>query len=182
MAGHSKWKQIKHKKEITDKKKSAVFSKLAKLITIAARDNPDINTNIRLQATIQRAKNANMPKDNIERAISKARDKESNDLKEILIYAVGNNNTAFIVKAVTDNSNRTIQELKQIFTNNNLKMAADGSLDWMFDKNKDTTYTPKFPIDIDLEEENKMIKILETIEDQDDVEDIYFNFNLKDES
>ena len=144
MAGHSKWKQIKHKKAISDSKKSAVFSKLAKLISIAARDNQDIQTNIRLQSIVSRARASNMPRDNIERAISKARDKENASIKEIIVQATGPFNSAFIIEAITDNSNRTMQELKKIFTDYNLKMASEGSLDWMFRKTAWTEYrSPK---------------------------------------
>ncbi len=132
MAGHSKWKQIKHKKEISDAKRSATFSKLSKLIAIAARGNQDPATNIHLQGIIERARAANMPKDNIERAISKAKDKEAQLLKEIVVHATGPRGSAFMIYSITDNSNRTIQELKKIFTKYDVKMVADGSLDWMF--------------------------------------------------
>lgn len=179
MAGHSKWKQIKHKKEISDKKRAAIFSKFSKLITISARDNPDINSNIQLQAVVSRAKEANMPKDNIERAITKAKDKDAINLKEIYISAIGPSNSAFIVKAITDNSNRTIQDFKQLFTKNNLKMVADGSLDWMFEKNKDTTLAPLYPITLSANEHSEFIKIIEELEENDDFEDIYFNFALE---
>ncbi len=134
MSGHSKWSQIKHKKGITDKKRSNVFSKLSKLISIAARDGADPAANHKLQTVIERARAANMPKDNIERAIKKANDKDTSELKEIIIQAVGPQSSAFIILAITDNSNRTINEIRHLLGTHDIKMAAEGSLDWMFEK------------------------------------------------
>lgn len=181
MSGHSKWSQIKRKKGASDQKKSASFGKFSKLISIAARDNPDINSNFKLQTVVNRAKEINMPKDSIDRAIKKANDSENKALKEIIVNAVGPENTAFVIKAITDNSNRTIQELKSIFHNSGLKMTSDGSLDWMFDKNQDTSYSPKYPVNLESEEVyQKIIGVLEEIENQDDVEEVYFNFEIND--
>src|SRR3989338_7322117 len=110
MAGHNKWKQIKVKKGVLDKKRSALFSKLLKAITVAARDEEKPEFNPRLKAVLERAKQANVPQENIERAIKKVRERAQN-LEEILIEAYGPGGAAVIIEAITDNRNRTVQEI-----------------------------------------------------------------------
>ncbi len=134
MSGHSKWAQIKHKKAIADAKKGKVFGKLAKAIAVAARGNPDPATNLRLKGEIDRARAANMPSDNIERAIRRVSDKDSPDLSEILLEILGPGNAGLLVSAITDNSNRTIGEIKQIIQKNGGRLAGQGSVSWMFAK------------------------------------------------
>jgi YebC/PmpR family DNA-binding regulatory protein len=149
MSGHSKWSQIKHKKGIADKKKSNTFSKIAKIIAIAARAGSDPSSNIQLQNAIDRARTANMPKDNIERAIKKASDKESNALQEVILQATGPENTAFIIEAITDNSNRTVNELRHLLSTIDCKMAPEGSLDWLFERKGIITISK--PLDEEME-------------------------------
>ncbi|MDO8608926.1 MAG: YebC/PmpR family DNA-binding transcriptional regulator, partial [bacterium] len=134
MSGHNKWSSIKHKKGLEDAKLSKIFSKFTKLISIAARKNPDPTTNASLKSVMDQARSVNMPKDNIERAIKKANEKNSVELKEIIIQAIGPSSIALIIEAITDNSNRTINEVKAILNKHNAKMAEAGSLDWMFEK------------------------------------------------
>ena len=134
MSGHSKWSQIKHKKAAADAKKSAVFGKLARAISVAARENPDPGTNLRLQAEIQRARAVNMPTDSIERAIKRVTDKDAAALHEIQLEFIGPGNAAVVVHAITDNSNRTISELRLIAANQGGRIADPGSVLWMFRK------------------------------------------------
>ncbi|PJE50388.1 MAG: YebC/PmpR family DNA-binding transcriptional regulator [Candidatus Yanofskybacteria bacterium CG10_big_fil_rev_8_21_14_0_10_36_16] len=162
MSGHSKWSQIKHKKGATDQKRGQLFSKLAKKISIAAKDNPDPSTNYKLQAAIDEAKSANVPKDNIERAIKSSSEKDSAELKEVVIQAVGPESIAIIIEAITDNSNRTINEVKNILSKNNAKMAEVGSLDWMFDKLGVVKFTKE---NKDLNEEQELILIEAGVQD-----------------
>src|SRR3989344_6764061 len=109
MSGHSKWAQIKHKKAITDDKKGKVFSKLSKLITLAARtDGPNPDMNSQLRAIIEKAQAANMPKDNIDRAIGKGAGPDATQLSNVVYEAYGPGGSALIITGVTDNNNRTV--------------------------------------------------------------------------
>src|SRR3990172_4352957 len=132
MSGHSKWSQIKHQKGIADKKKAVVFSKLLKAISVAAKSEPNPDFNPRLRTAIETAKQNNVPNDNIERAISKA--SEQKNLEEITVEAYGPESVALIVEAVTDNRNRTIQEIKNILNENGGKMGEMGSVRWAFEQ------------------------------------------------
>lgn len=132
MSGHSKWSQIKHRKAITDKKKSQIFSKLTKLISIAAKEGTDPNTNYKLKSAVEKAKSLNMPSENIKRAISKIKDAPQVALEELTIEAVGPVNISIIIEAITDNKNRTLAEIKKLLSKNEAKIATPGSQLWQF--------------------------------------------------
>lgn len=133
MSGHSKWAQIKHKKAITDAKKAKIFSKISRIISIAAAEKgPDPQMNAKLRTAIEKAKAANMPNDNIERAIKKGSG-EGKNLSEVTIEAYGPFGTALIIEAITDNKNRTMQEVKSILSDYDGKIANEGSVRWLFD-------------------------------------------------
>ena len=132
MSGHSKWSQIKHRKAAADAKKSALFGKLARAISVAARGNPDLQTNLRLQAEVQRARAVNMPSDSIERAIRRVADKDAATFHEVQVEFIGPGGVAVVVSAITDNSNRTIMELRRIATDHGARTADAGSAIWMF--------------------------------------------------
>lgn len=135
MSGHSKWSQIKHKKAITDAKKSKIFGKLARVITLATRDkggNPDTNAALRL--AIENARSFNMPTDNIERAIKRGTGEiEGAAMEEVSYDAYGPGNVALIVKGITDNKNRTLSEVRHILTQYGGKLA-EGGVSWLFDR------------------------------------------------
>lgn len=132
MAGHSKWAQIKRKKAVADAKKGAVFGKLARAISVAARGNPDPSTNLRLKSEVDRARAVNMPSDSIERAIRRVADRDAAALSEVTLELVGPGSAAIIVQAITDNSNRTVHEVKRVAADYGARMAGQGSLLWMF--------------------------------------------------
>ena len=132
MSGHSRWSQIKHKKALADAKKGAIFGKLARAISVAARGNPDPATNLRLKAEIDRAHAFNMPGENITRAISRVSDADAVALSEIQLELIGPGGAAILVLAITDNSNRTVNELRQLALKHDAHMASQGSLLWMF--------------------------------------------------
>jgi len=136
MSGHSKWAQIKRKKAVTDAKRSKVSSKLAAVISIAAREKGgDPNMNPSLRMAIDKARSLNMPMDNIERAISRgAGSAEAGGLEEIILEAYGPGGKALLVKAITDNKNRTIAEIKHILNEHDGKMANAGSVKWLFEE------------------------------------------------
>ena len=109
MAGHSHWAGIKHKKGKADKQRSKLFSKLSREITVAAKlGMPDINMNPRLRSAVQAAKEANMPKDNIDRAIKKSQGNEEANFESVIYEGFGPSGTGIIVEVLTDNKNRSI--------------------------------------------------------------------------
>ncbi len=135
MSGHSKWSTIKHKKAAMDAKRSQLFSKMAGLIAICARDGADPNFNPKLKMAIDRAKQINMPIANIERAIKRGSGPgEDSNLEELLIEAYGPRGKAILIKAITDNKNRTIAEIKNILNKNGGKMAEGGAVKWLFEE------------------------------------------------
>lgn len=136
MSGHSKWSTIKHKKAATDKKKADIFSKLAKAITIAARQGGgDPEMNYTLRGIVEKAKSANMPKDKIEKAITKGTGSgEGEQLEELLLEAYGPRGVAILIKAITNNRNRTTSELKHLLNQKGAKPAGEGSVKWMFEE------------------------------------------------
>ena len=168
MSGHNKWGQIKHKKAANDAKRGQIFSKLSRLITIAARKGIDPKMNISLSQIIDQAKSMNMPNDNIERAIKRVSEKESQSLNELVINAIGPGGVALKIKSITDNSNRTIAEVKKILSDHNAKLVPPGTLDWMFSQS---------PITVDDSEINNQIQnLLEALDNHDDVEEVSGNF------
>ena len=147
MAGHSHWAGIKHKKNRVDKLKSKIFSKLSREITVAAKlgdKDPDINH--RLRAAIQAAKNANMPKDNISRAVEKSQNVNGINFEQIRYEGFGPGNIACIVETLTDNKNRTASNLRTIFQKSGGFLASQGSASHYF-KNKGLIKIDKSEID-----------------------------------
>ena len=135
MSGHSKWATIKRKKAVTDAKRGKMFTRLIKEIAIAARDGGDPSGNPRLRLAIDNAKAQNMPADNIDRAIKKATGElEGQQYVELIYEAYGPVGSAIIVEVATDNKNRTVAEIRHIFSKNSGNMAESGSVLWMFDR------------------------------------------------
>lgn len=134
MSGHSKWSTIKHKKAATDKKRGKLFTRLAKDITIAAREgggDPEFNTSLAL--AIDKAKAANMPKDNIERAIKRGTGElEGGQLEQNLYEAYGPQGVGILIEVVTDNRNRSVAELRHTITKYGGNMAESGAVSWQF--------------------------------------------------
>jgi YebC/PmpR family DNA-binding regulatory protein len=136
MSGHSKWHTIKHKKGALDAKRGKIFTKLIKEITVAARTGGgDPDANARLRKAILDAKAQNMPNDTIERAVKRGTgDLEGVNYEEITYEGYGPNGVAIMVETMTDNRNRTVAELRHLFTKNGGNLGESGSVAWMFDK------------------------------------------------
>ncbi|WP_118855841.1 YebC/PmpR family DNA-binding transcriptional regulator [Sphingomonas mesophila] len=135
MAGHSKFKNIMHRKGAQDKKRSAMFSKLSREITVAAKMGlPDPEMNARLRAAVLAAKAQSMPKDNIQRSIDKASASDAENYEEIRYEGYGPSGTALIVEALTDNRNRTATNMRTIFSKNGGNLGASGSVAHGFDR------------------------------------------------
>ncbi len=134
MSGHSKWSQIKRQKGSADQKRGLVFSKLARAITVAARHGTDPAMNFQLRIAVDQARGANMPKDNIERAIERASGSGESALEEITFEAYGPGGTAFLIEAATDNHNRTIGDIRAVLNKHGGKLAEAGSVSYLFKK------------------------------------------------
>ncbi len=241
MAGHSKWANIKHRKAAVDAKRGKVFTKVIRELTVAARQGGgDTDSNPRLRAAISFAKSNNMPGDTIERAVKRGTGEiEGAVFQEVFYEGYGPGGSAVYVQALTDNKNRTVSDIRNIFSKHGGNLGENGCVAWMFemkgriDLAKDTneeklfdvaieagaddvlnedgelavitpveqfedvktalekagfkceaanvTMIPKNSVKIDGREANKMIQLVETLEDSDDVQNVYANFDIDEE-
>ncbi len=156
MSGHNKWSSIKHKKGAADAKRGKVFSRLGKEITLAAKfggGDPELNP--RLRGAVDAAKNANMPNDNIERAIKKGTgDLEGGALEELVYEGYGPGGVAIMISALSDNRNRTASNLRACFAKNNSNLAANGAVAWMFNRKS------RFVVEGEKADEELLLKVL----------------------
>jgi len=242
MSGHSKWHSIRHKKGALDAKRGKLFTKLIKEITVAARlGGGDPESNPRLRTVIQKAKEANMPKDNIEKAIKKGiGELEGYNLEEVVYEGYGPSGVAIIIDAMTDNKNRTTAEIRSILSKNGGNLGENGCVSWIFenkgvitvsadkyDENTvmevaleagaddikqegdvweiitepenlndvsesikergievqmaDVMRIPKTTVKLDEKNAEKVLSLLEKLEDNDDVQRVAANFDIPDE-
>ncbi len=244
MAGHSKWAQIKHKKASTDAKRGKIFTKIVKELTVAARiGGGDVSGNPRLRTAIEKAKEVNMPADNIKRAIMKGTGELPGVNYEELVYeGYGPGGAAILMEIMTDNKNRTSSEIRHIMSKNGGNLGESGCVAWMFqkkgyilvDKTKidedslmsiileagaedmkndpkedsfeiitspenmnivktsienagipvsfaEITMLPKNYASLDGKNAEQMIRLIEALEDHDDVQNVYTNFDAPDE-
>jgi YebC/PmpR family DNA-binding regulatory protein len=242
MSGHSKWSTIKHKKGAADAKRGKIFTKLGKAITVAARaggGDSEINTTLRTAVLAARA--ANMPNDNIDRAIKRGTGElEGVSYEEVFYEGYGPSGVAIYVQCLTDNKNRTAAEMRSIFSKHNGNMAGMGSVAWLFEpkglivvdvdkaneetlmdlaieagaedfsksgdvyeivtapqdfevvrlaiekksipmKSADLTRIPKNQVAISSDDVSKILKLIDKIEDNDDVQNVYANFEIPDD-
>ncbi len=178
MSGHSKWSTIKRKKGAADAKRSKIFSKIVKDITVAVKEGgPDPDANPRLRLAIANAKGVSMPKDNIERAISKGKDKDSANFTELTYEGYLSHGIAVYIECTTDNQQRTVSNIRAIFNKYSGNLGTNGSLSFMFDR-KGVFTVPKGEIDPeefelemidagaeDIEEEDGFFSITTAMED-----------------
>ncbi|MCD4834352.1 MAG: YebC/PmpR family DNA-binding transcriptional regulator [Bacteroidales bacterium] len=149
MSGHSKWSTIKRKKGAADAKRSKMFSKIVKEIMIAVKEGgPDPEANARLRLAVNNAKGVNMPKDNVERAINKA-DKGAENYEEMSFEGYAPNGIAVFVDCLTDNKNRTVSNIRAIFTKYNGSLGTNGSLSFLFDTKGIFTFPVSEEMDMD---------------------------------
>ncbi|HOC41326.1 MAG: putative transcriptional regulatory protein YebC [Bacteroidetes bacterium ADurb.Bin035] len=242
MSGHNKWSTIKRKKEANDAKRSKMFTKIIKDITIAVREGgPDPDSNPRLRLAIANARGVNMPKDNIQRAINKATEKDSANYVEIVYEGYASHGVAIIVECATDNQQRTISNIRSYFNKHGGSLSTSGSLNFIFDQkgvfriNREKIsnfdefmleaidagaedvvedddmviiYTPRenfgtmqktleklniepdssklerIPntfVKLDKDQALKILKLIDLLEDDDDVQNVYHNMELPDE-
>lgn len=173
MAGHNKWAQIKRQKGANDAANSAAWGKLSRRITVEAKmAGGDMNA-ANLRSIIEKAKAANMTKDAIERAVSKSTS-DAASLESVTYEAYGPGGAAVIIEALTDNTNRTLQELKGIFAKHNIALASPGSALWAFEKTAEG-YVPKTTVPLSEDDSAALMKVMELVDALDDVEEVFTN-------
>ena len=196
MSGHSKWAGIKHKKAAVDAKRGKLFSKLAKEITVAAKyGGGSVDTNSQLRLVVDKAKSANMPSDNIERAIKRGTGELPGVTYEKVVYeGYGPIGVAVLVEALTDNKNRSTAEIRHIFTKKGGTMAGHGSVQWMFKKkgfilvkkeeaDEDAIMTADLESGAeDMKAEGDMYEITTSMADFEKVKTVFEKSNIKIES
>lgn len=161
MSGHNKWSTIKRKKGAADAKRSKAFSRVLKEITIAVKEGgSDINGNPRLRVAVNNAKGINMPKDNIERAINKA-EKEPESLQELTFEGYGPGGIAIFIEALSDNNNRTVSNIRSIFTKRNGSLGTNGSLSFLFAQKGVFTLNPEEIKKLGIDDEALELELIE---------------------
>jgi YebC/PmpR family DNA-binding regulatory protein len=172
MAGHSKWQNIRVKKGAEDRKRAALFTKVARLITSAVKDggSSDISSNSALRAAIDKARSVNMPKDNIERAITRGGG-ERGDFSEMMYEGYGPSGAALVIGAVTDNKNRTSAEIKSILKNFGGSLGEPGSASYAFSED-----VPNFKVPV--EDKEKFRRLLDKLSSLEDVVSVLHNGKL----
>lgn len=176
MSKHSKWSKVKNYKGAVDAKRSAVFTKLGRGITVASREGGgDPSFNFRLRTAIDLALAANMPKDNIERAVKKGTGEIAGEKIETVLYeGFGPGGVAVLVEALTDNRHRTSGNLKFIFSSHGGNLGGSGSVQWQFER-KDGEWTSKHPVAALGETKDALGELLDELDDDEDVSAVYSN-------
>lgn len=177
MSGHSKWSTIKHKKAATDAKKGKVFSEIGKLIRVAVKEggsgDPDQNPSLR--SLLDKARQANMPKDNIQRAIDKGMGKgKGGTIDEVVYEGFGPGGVGYMVIAHTDNRQRTGAEVRFTFDKNGGSLGSPGSVGYMFERSGNEIVV-KVPMPVEDDVKEKAIKLKEMLEELDDIEEVVIN-------
>lgn len=184
MSRHSKWSKIKRQKGTSDVAKGKVFTKLAKAITVAVREKGgDPSANFSLRLAMDKAREANMPKGNMERAIARGSGAgEGEAIPDAIYEAYLPGGAAAIITALTDNKNRTSSNIKHIITSGGGSMGGQGSVMWAFDKkyseSGEVEYIPKSLIKIDADTNKKIEEIFEALDDDEDVSDFFTNIEM----
>jgi YebC/PmpR family DNA-binding regulatory protein len=182
MSGHSHAKTIKRIKEASDKKRGQLFSKIARLISVAVKESgPNPETNPKLRIAIETARSANIPKENIDRAIKRGtgEDISAEKLEEVTLEAFGPGGVAIIIEGITDNKNRTLGEIKQALTQHGAKMIGEGGVRWMFERKLkepgSLEWEPKQEIEVTAKDRKDCERLFEALDENEAVQEIYSN-------
>jgi YebC/PmpR family DNA-binding regulatory protein len=175
MSGHNKWSQIKNKKGVTDAKRSKLFSMLVRGLIMEAKKAGGNKESPSLKAAVTRAKEANMPLDNIERAITKGFGGGAESFEEVIYEAYGPAGVALIIVGVTDNKNRTTPEIKHLLSEFNANLGGAGSTLWAFTKQTDGSFVPQNKLGLSSDDQEKLEKLLEALNNHDDIKEIFTN-------
>ena len=176
MAGHNKWSKIKHKKAATDAAKSKIFGKMARVIALESKKAHGDTSTPGLRAAIDKAREYNMPKDNIERAVAKGTSSDTAALESILYELYGPGGSAILIDILTDNRNRTAAEIRHLLSKLGYELSTPGSAAWAFTKTADG-YDAVTSVDISGDDEAKLKALMEALDEHDDVQDVYTNAN-----
>lgn len=172
MSGHSKWSKIKHKKAMTDSRKSKVFSKLVRYITVEAKKAKGDRNAPGLRMAIDKARAENMPADNINRAIDKAA--SAADVEPVTYEAYGPGGVALIIEGYTDNRNRTSAEMKHLLSSSGGSLATPGAAMWAFQKGENGLEA-QTTVELSDEDLEKLATLVDELEEHDDVNDVHTN-------
>jgi len=173
MAGHSKWAKLKHVKGKTDAQRSKLFSKLVRFISVEAKKARGDRSAPGLRAAVEKARAANMPSDNIDRAIEKAN--ASGDLEPVTYEAYGPGGAALVIEGYTDNRNRTSQEIKHILGEYGGTLANPGAALWAFQKNMEGKPEPVSALELSDKDAQKLADLTDALEEHEDINEIYTN-------
>lgn len=173
MAGHSKWAKLKHTKGKTDAQKAKLFSKLVRFITVELKKAKGDRNAPGVRAAVEKARAANMPADNIERALDKASGAGA-EVESVVYEAYGPGGVALVIEGYTDNRNRTSQELKHVLSEHGGSLANPGAALWAFQKVEGKLQALS-PIEITEEDGAKLSTLLEALDEHDDVNEVYTN-------
>ena len=174
MSGHNKWSKIKRQKEKTDGQKSKIFGKMVRLITVEAKKaHGDVNSPS-LRSAIERAREANVPSENIEKAIKKF---STSDVEmELIIYeAYGPGGCAMVIEALTSNRNKAAQEIKFILSKHGFSLAGIGSASWAFTHESGKEWVAQSTIPLSDEDSEKLGELVDELEENDEVQDVFTN-------
>lgn len=174
MAGHNKWTQIKRQKGAEDQKRAKLFGMLGRMITIESKKAGGNLSSPSLKAAIERARKANMPNDNIDRAIKRGTGSEAGALEEILLEAYGPGGVAILIEGVTDSRNRTVSEVKHIISKQGGTPATPGAAIWAFQKTSEG-YSPTSTVDLSEIDLQTLATLVDALEEHDDVTTVTVN-------
>lgn len=174
MSGHNKWTQIKHKKAITDGKRSKLFGKLARLITMESKKAGGNVSSPGLRGVIERARKESTPSDIIERAIKKGTGTDAGEMDAVLYEAYGPGGCALLIEGLTDNKNRTVAEIKHLLSKRGLSLAGQGAAIWAFNKTAEG-YEPTTTVPLSDNDGEALTGLLDELDEHDDVQEVYTN-------
>jgi YebC/PmpR family DNA-binding regulatory protein len=174
MSGHNKWSKIKNKKAVTDARKSKIFTKMVRLLTVEAKKANGNVSSPGLANAIAKAKAENVPSENIERAIKKG-SSDPAQMESIIYEAYGPGGCAIVIDALTENRNKAAQEVKHILSLHDTTLAGIGAATWAFEKSQTEGWIPKTTVPLSDEDGAKLIALTEALEDNDEVQAVYTN-------
>lgn len=174
MSGHNKWSKIKRKKAGEDAAKSKIFSKISRLLTAESKKCNGLVSSPSLATVIETAKAANMPKDTIERAIKKGTETNAAAMERVTYECFGPGGVAMVIEGLTDNRNRTAQEIRHALSEAGIELGAPGSAVWAFTKTADG-WEPTMTVPLSDEDAEKLGSLVDTLEDLEDVQEVFAN-------
>ena len=174
MAGHNKWSKIKNKKAVEDVKKSKLFSILARAITLESKKAAGNRESPGLRSAVLRARAANLPSENIDRAVTRGVSLEGSLVEELVCEVYGPGGAAILITAITDSKNRTLAEVKQCLSHHELSLAGAGSALWAFKKDGEK-FIPLNTLELGAESHKELLSLVNDLRDLDDVEGVFTN-------